>query len=117
MGAATKNKRQLAHATKVFGTDGVRGEAGSHITPAFCIELGIAAGLYFRALAHKNKIPLTNKILLGKDTRRSGYMIEKIFSDFIFLTILPVSEYHKIEIFHNEVSVYAYEIQKKDFRS
>ena len=76
MGAATKNKRQLAHATKVFGIDGVRGEAGSHITPAFCIELGIAAGLYFRALAHKNKIPLTNKILLGKDTRRSGYMIE-----------------------------------------
>ncbi len=55
---------------KIFGTDGVRGQAGTHITPLLCIRLGIAAGIYFR------KTSRTNKILLGKDTRRSGYMIE-----------------------------------------
>ncbi|OBV30124.1 phosphoglucosamine mutase [Helicobacter sp. CLO-3] len=61
---------------KIFGTDGVRGRAGTHITPTLCIDLGIAAGLYFRELASTSKTPSTNKILLGKDTRRSGYMIE-----------------------------------------
>lgn len=61
---------------KIFGTDGVRGKAGSFITPAFCIELGIAAGLYFREFARQKSIRSSNKILLGKDTRRSGYMIE-----------------------------------------
>ena len=61
---------------KIFGTDGVRGRAGSFLTPAFCIELGIAVGLYFRDLARQKNIRSSNKILLGKDTRRSGYMIE-----------------------------------------
>lgn len=55
---------------KIFGTDGVRGKAGVDITPFKVMKLGIAAGVYFR----KNSI--TNKILVGKDTRRSGYMIE-----------------------------------------
>lgn len=55
---------------KIFGTDGVRGEAGSFITPLLCIRLGIAAGIYFKQNS------TTNKILVGKDTRRSGYMIE-----------------------------------------
>ncbi len=66
---------------KVFGTDGVRGEAGGVITPSLCLRLGIAAGLYFHNQNSKDskgecKIPLSNKILVGKDTRRSGYMIE-----------------------------------------
>ncbi|PAF43726.1 phosphoglucosamine mutase [Helicobacter sp. 11S03491-1] len=55
---------------KIFGTDGVRGKAGLDITPMFVMKLGAAAGLYFR------KHSITNKILVGKDTRRSGYMIE-----------------------------------------
>lgn len=55
---------------KIFGTDGVRGKAGVDITPFKVMKLGISAGEYFR----KNSI--TNKILVGKDTRRSGYMIE-----------------------------------------
>ncbi|PAF48779.1 phosphoglucosamine mutase [Helicobacter sp. 12S02232-10] len=55
---------------KIFGTDGVRGRAGVDITPMLVIKLGAAAGLYFR------KHSITNKILVGKDTRRSGYMIE-----------------------------------------
>lgn len=55
---------------KIFGTDGVRGKAGVDITPFKVLKLGIAAGIYFR------RHSITNKILVGKDTRRSGYMIE-----------------------------------------
>jgi phosphoglucosamine mutase len=56
--------------TKLFGTDGVRGKAGELITPILAMRLAQAAGIYFR------KQSKTNKILLGKDTRISGYMIE-----------------------------------------
>ena len=55
---------------KLFGTDGVRGEAGVKLN-AFCaLKLGIAAGIYYRE--HSK----TNRILVGKDTRRRGYMLE-----------------------------------------
>lgn len=54
---------------KLFGTDGVRGRAGKSY--AFtAMRLAMAVGIYFR----KNAI--NNKVLVGKDTRRSGYMIE-----------------------------------------
>lgn len=55
---------------KLFGTDGVRGEAGSFLDAMTVMKLAMAAGIYFR------KHSYTNKILVGKDTRRSGYMIE-----------------------------------------
>ncbi|MBE0491517.1 MAG: phosphoglucosamine mutase [Sulfurospirillum sp.] len=55
---------------KLFGTDGVRGKAGKKLDAMTSMRLAMAAGIYFR----KNSI--TNKILVGKDTRRSGYMIE-----------------------------------------
>ena len=55
---------------KLFGTDGVRGEAGSFLDAMTVMKLAMAAGIYFR------KHSSTNKILVGKDTRRSGYMIE-----------------------------------------
>ncbi|WP_281951793.1 phosphoglucosamine mutase [Nitrosophilus kaiyonis] len=55
---------------KLFGTDGVRGEAGKFLTAELVMNLAMSAGIYFR----KNSV--TNKILVGKDTRRSGYMIE-----------------------------------------
>ncbi len=54
----------------LFGTDGVRGRAGKKLNAMNSMRLAMAAGIYFR----KNSI--TNKILVGKDTRRSGYMIE-----------------------------------------
>lgn len=54
----------------LFGTDGVRGRAGEKLDVFTAMKLAMAAGIYFR----KNSI--TNKILLGKDTRKSGYMIE-----------------------------------------
>jgi len=55
---------------KLFGTDGVRGEAGSFLTAELAMRVAMAAGIYFKQNSK------TNKILIGKDTRRSGYMIE-----------------------------------------
>ncbi|MCX2683488.1 phosphoglucosamine mutase [Campylobacter sp. MIT 21-1685] len=55
---------------KLFGTDGVRGKAGNFLDSFLAMRLAMAAGIYF-----KDKT-LTNNILVGKDTRRSGYMIE-----------------------------------------
>lgn len=55
---------------KLFGTDGVRGEAGTFLTAELAMKVAMAAGIYFRDHAR------TKKILVGKDTRKSGYMIE-----------------------------------------
>ena len=55
---------------KLFGTDGVRGLAGQKLDAMTAMRLAMAAGIYFRA--HSK----TNKILVGKDTRKSGYMIK-----------------------------------------
>jgi phosphoglucosamine mutase len=55
---------------KLFGTDGVRGKAGEVLTPFLAMKLAMAMGTYFR------KCSKTNKILVGKDTRKSGYMLE-----------------------------------------
>lgn len=54
---------------KYFGTDGIRGKVGeSPITPEFVLKLGWAVG---KVLANGQ-----NKVLIGKDTRISGYMLE-----------------------------------------
>ncbi len=55
---------------KLFGTDGVRGKAGKKVSALNTMRLAMATGIYFRKFAK------TNRILVGKDTRRSGYMIE-----------------------------------------
>jgi len=54
----------------LFGTDGVRGKAGKKVSAVNAMRLAMATGIYFKQFAK------TNKILVGKDTRRSGYMIE-----------------------------------------
>src|SRR6185503_15910166 len=61
---------------KYFGTDGVRGRVGeSPITPEFVMKLGYAAGEVLMQYAHlpKGEHPA---VLIGKDTRISGYMLE-----------------------------------------
>lgn len=59
-------------ARKYFGTDGIRGEVGeAPITPDFMLKLGWAAG---RVLV--DRFDGANLILIGKDTRISGYMFE-----------------------------------------
>ncbi len=55
---------------ELFGTDGVRGKAGKKISAMSAMRLAMATGIYFKQFAK------THKILVGKDTRRSGYMIE-----------------------------------------
>jgi phosphoglucosamine mutase len=57
-------------ARKYFGTDGVRGKANKVITPDLALRIGQAAGLVFRRGDHRNRV------VIGKDTRLSGYMIE-----------------------------------------
>ncbi|WP_273821467.1 MULTISPECIES: phosphoglucosamine mutase [Pseudomonas] len=55
---------------KYFGTDGIRGRVGQYpITPDFMLKLGWAAGMAFRKQG-------TCRVLVGKDTRISGYMFE-----------------------------------------
>ena len=55
---------------KYFGTDGVRGRVGDHpITPDFAMHLGYAAGKVLAEEGH-------GMVLIGKDTRISGYMFE-----------------------------------------
>ena len=60
---------------RVFGTDGIRGTVNTHpITPAFFVKLGNTLGYFLRLrYANQNQKP---KVLIGKDTRLSGYMIE-----------------------------------------
>jgi phosphoglucosamine mutase len=61
---------------KYFGTDGVRGRVGqSPITPEFVMRLGYAAG---RVLVAREHLPHGERpaVLIGKDTRISGYMLE-----------------------------------------
>ena len=60
---------------KYFGTDGVRGRVGVHpITPQFVMNLGYAAGKVLAKAEHsQNERP---GVLIGKDTRISGYMLE-----------------------------------------
>jgi phosphoglucosamine mutase len=61
------------HARKLFATDGIRGVANEHpMTPELALQLGRA--LTFVARRGKSHIP---RIVLGKDTRLSGYMLEQ----------------------------------------
>ncbi len=56
---------------KYFGTDGVRGTANIHpMTAEMALKLGAAVGHYFAS--HEG----SKRVIIGKDTRRSGYMIE-----------------------------------------
>jgi phosphoglucosamine mutase len=55
---------------KFFGTDGIRGRANGTITPELALKVGQAAGLMFQRGEHRHRV------VIGKDTRLSGYMIE-----------------------------------------
>src|SRR5499433_2747672 len=55
---------------KYFGTDGIRGRANGVITPELALKVGQAAGIVFRRGDHRHRV------VIGKDTRLSGYMIE-----------------------------------------
>ena len=52
-----------------FGTDGIRGPVETKVTPEACLRIGHAAGIVFKELGW-------DTVLIGKDTRVSGYMLE-----------------------------------------
>ena len=58
-------RRRLDDGKPIFGTDGVRGAAGSDLTPELAMAIGRAAGSYLRG----------GPVLVGRDTRRSGSML------------------------------------------
>ncbi|TCN81514.1 phosphoglucosamine mutase [Shewanella fodinae] len=63
-------KANVSSTRKFFGTDGVRGKVGSgKMTPELALKLGWAAGRVLSRIG-------TRKVLIGKDTRISGYMFE-----------------------------------------
>ncbi|MBB4063174.1 phosphoglucosamine mutase [Gellertiella hungarica] len=56
---------------RYFGTDGIRGKSNAHpMTPDLAMRVGIAAGTLFRRGSHRHRV------VIGKDTRLSGYMLE-----------------------------------------
>ena len=61
----TDLRRLLEDGKPIFGTDGVRGAAGSDLTPELALRIGRAAGSYLRG----------GPVLVGRDTRRSGSML------------------------------------------
>jgi len=77
---------------KLFGTDGIRGQANEEpLTPQTLTRLGQAIGLHFARRAHRQRV------VIGKDTRLSGYMVESalasglvsVGSDVAFVGPLP----------------------------
>jgi len=62
----------MSNAPKLFGTDGVRGRANTYpMTAEMALKLGAAAGRYFRSDGSNG-----HRVVIGKDTRLSGYMLE-----------------------------------------
>jgi phosphoglucosamine mutase len=84
--------------TKIFGTDGVRGTANIHpVTAETALKLGRAAAHFFKNLEPKARGRGRHQIVIGKDTRLSGYMLENAISsgvlsmgvDVLFIGPLP----------------------------
>src|SRR4249920_462773 len=83
---------------KIFGTDGVRGTANVEpVTAETALKLGRAAGHVFKTLGNQPRPRGHHKIVIGKDTRLSGYMLENAISsgilsmgvDVLFIGPLP----------------------------
>lgn len=83
---------------KIFGTDGVRGTANVEpVTAETALKLGRAAGHVFKNLESQPRGHERHKIVIGKDTRLSGYMLENAISsgilslgvDVLFIGPLP----------------------------
>ena len=83
---------------KIFGTDGVRGTANIEpVTAETALKLGRAAGHVFKNLETQSRSRGRHRIVIGKDTRLSGYMLENAISsgilsmgvDVLFIGPLP----------------------------
>jgi phosphoglucosamine mutase len=67
---ADGNKGADKMGRRYFGTDGIRGRANGVITPELALKVGQATGIVFQRGDHRHRV------VIGKDTRLSGYMIE-----------------------------------------
>jgi phosphoglucosamine mutase len=88
----------MSNPQKIFGTDGVRGTANLEpVTAETALKLGRAAGHVFKTLETQARDRGRHKIVIGKDTRLSGYMLENAISagvlsmgvDVLFIGPLP----------------------------
>lgn len=88
----------MSNPKRIFGTDGVRGRANIEpVTAETALKLGRAAAHVFRNLAGVARNRVRYRIVIGKDTRLSGYMLENALSsgvlsmgvDVIFIGPLP----------------------------
>jgi phosphoglucosamine mutase len=88
----------MSYAKKIFGTDGVRGTANVEpVTAETALKLGRAAAHVFKNLELQSRGRGKHKIVIGKDTRLSGYMLENAISsgilsmgvDVLFIGPLP----------------------------
>jgi phosphoglucosamine mutase len=88
----------MSNPKKIFGTDGVRGTANVEpVTAETALKLGRAAAHIFKNLESQSRGREKHKIVIGKDTRLSGYMIENAISsgilsmgvDVLFIGPLP----------------------------
>ncbi|MGA2800881.1 MAG: phosphoglucosamine mutase [Verrucomicrobiota bacterium] len=88
----------MSQSKKIFGTDGVRGTANIEpVTAETALKLGRAAGHVFKNLELRARGHGRHKIVIGKDTRLSGYMLENAISsgilsmgvDVLFIGPLP----------------------------
>jgi phosphoglucosamine mutase len=88
----------MSRPKKIFGTDGVRGTANVEpVTAATALKLGQAAAYVFKNLETESRGRGKHKIVIGKDTRLSGYMLENALSsgvlsmgvDVLFIGPLP----------------------------
>ena len=71
----------MSQPKKIFGTDGVRGTANVEpVTAETALKLGRAAGHVFKNLESQARGRGRHKIVIGKDTRLSGYMLENALS-------------------------------------
>ena len=61
---------------RYFGTDGFRGEANENLTADHAYKTGRFLGWYFNELKRMNGFDEAARIVIGKDTRLSGYMLE-----------------------------------------
>ena len=106
---------------KYFGTDGIRGEVGkSPISPDFVMQLGYAAGRVFSKYwdGHGRQT-----VLIGKDTRISGYMLESALeAGFCVETLKAALEINIPDIFNTDQGAqftskdFTSELQKKNIR-
>lgn len=72
--AVKEKAAKMSARKKLFGTDGIRGQSNKFpITPDIILRVGQALGLLLRQNPPRNKVP---SVVIGKDTRLSGYMVE-----------------------------------------